>query len=199
MAVVPFGFCDVSMRFTLAGYPRSAFTTFGAAPDPTLTPDEISILVDEVWKNPAAGPNRLLDSDVIMDGVTVRLGTPTNEPIVGFHGSSTPGGSGIDSPSPNNAVLVHKRTNRGGRRGRGRMFLPWMVSEGSILSTGTLSSAYVADMQTAMNFFLTQLAQVGLPMVLLHDPGKSPELEPNVITTLQVDSVISTQRKRVLR
>lgn len=79
------------------------------------------------------------------------------------------------------------------------MFLPWFIAEGHVESTGTIASAGLVPLQDAMDFFLLQIAQVGLPMVLLHDPGKTPELEPNAVTSLSVDSVISTQRKRVVR
>lgn len=199
MAAIPDQYAEVSIELGLLGYVRSAFITFGAhAIGPQNTADQMAQSVRTVWQT-IPGPNRWLDASVSARLFTVRLGTISGEALVGTATSSQLGGSAHNSPPPNCAVLVHKRTARGGRRGRGRLFIPWFVDETVVDETGTIQATWLGNLQTAMDAFLTGLSAAGLPMQILHGEGISQEGTPNEVTSLTVDPIIATQRRRLLR
>jgi hypothetical protein len=102
-------------------------------------------------------------------------------------------GTGADVSIPNNcAFLVHKLTERAGRRGRGRMYLPpYVVAESDVNSNGILSPAALVNLQT-----LVGNAFPGDDFVLLHDSLPS-SIPPDIITALNVDRQIATQRRRM--
>lgn len=102
---------------------------------------------------------------------------------------------------PQNAVLVRKRTALGGKRFRGRFYLPpaWF-SESGVDHLGNLSgglSPFIDRVDTLMEDF----DAAGLDPVLLHSPSEAspedPVPPPTLITSLQVQTRIATQRRRL--
>ena len=55
------------------------------------------------------------------------------------------------------------------------------------------------QLQTLANSFLAALTSGGVPMVILHNPGKTVPGAPNTVTSLSVDRLIATQRRRLGR
>lgn len=119
-------------------------------------------------------------------------------------GPSTGGGATYEAPRsvvgtadplalPNNcAFLIKKITELGGRRGRGRMYLPpFVIDEADVDQNGMLSGATQASLQALVDdaFPLEGLR-------LFHDDTPSP-IDPTVITALLVDRQIATQRRRL--
>jgi hypothetical protein len=96
-------------------------------------------------------------------------------------------------------MLVHKGTARGGRRGRGRLFIPWCLNNSDIGEDGLIGTTSMSSRQSAMNVFLAKLATESVPMVLLHDQGLTAPGSPDAVTYLNVDKLISTQRRRLGR
>lgn len=185
------------MQFTLASFPRPAYVTFGLNPTAT-DPTSVATSVASAFASPGSLFTRM-DSSVILTGVRVALGTDGSEDLIGFSPTNvacTAAGSG---PPPNVAILVHKRTARGGRRGRGRMFLPWFGSEGDHDETGSINGTALTQYQTAVDTFRTSLTSLAGPMVLLHGPGETTPGPPDTITGLDVDRLVSTQRRRLGR
>jgi hypothetical protein len=193
----PPGFADVSMRLNLSGFARSAYITYGV--DPTSTdPDAIATQCVLAWIG-AGSMNSRLDSTVTMAEVIVRLGTDGGEDLLGSAVNASVGGLTGGAPPPNVAVLMHKRTARGGRRGRGRLFLPWFCSDNDTNEDGTLLPALVTAVQTAGAIWLADLATRNVPMHILHSPGQTAEGPPNEVTSLVVSNLVATQRRRLGR
>jgi hypothetical protein len=193
----PPGFADVSMQLLLAGFARPAYITFGV--DPVATdPDLVAQFIVNAWTT-AGSMNSRLDSTVTMREVIVRLGTDGGEDLLGSATNAVVGGLTGGAPPPNVAVLVHKRTARGGRRGRGRLFLPWFCSDNDTNEDGTLLPALVSSVQTAAGVWLAALATNDVPMYILHSPGQTAEGPPNEVTSLTVSSLVATQRRRLGR
>ncbi len=193
----PPGFASVAVQIVHAGLSRPAYLTFGV--DPSAT-DPQSVAASISGTMAAAGSlASVLDSETVISEVRVSLGTDGGEDLVGGITTSITGGTGHSSLPPNCAFLVHKRTARGGRRGRGRLFIPWCSSETNVDEAGIIQTAYLNTFQTAMNTWLSGLAAGSCPMVLLHDPGITSPGPPNVVTALTVDKLISTQRRRLGR
>jgi hypothetical protein len=202
MATAP-GYADISMQLRHTLVTRPAYLTFGV--DPTATdPTAIGVAVSTAFS--AAGSLKtLIDAHVSMTQVRVSLGTDGAEDIVGVYSPTVIGTPSITSLPPNCAVLVSKNTSRGGRRGKGRWFVPWCVDEGMVDEAGTIFASTRATMQTAFDTFLAQLATQNVPMVVLHGPSAPTTAHPttpgapNVVVSLSVDPLISTQRRRLGR
>ena len=103
----------------------------------------------------------------------------------------------------NTCVLVQKRTLRGGRKGRGRMYWPvFFPNEASVDHSGTIVGTAVTAWQTAMTNWLSGCDSNGCPLVLLHstqENGDPPTEAPDPITSLSVQARVATQRGRLRR
>lgn len=112
-------------------------------------------------------------------------------------GTETPiAGAGVGTALPNNcAALLRKVTNVGGRRGRGRMYVPGVL-ESSANEVGDLSAAALAayvSAGTSLVFDLTALATID-SLVILHS---SAPFTPTPITDITAAPRIATQRRRM--
>lgn len=193
----PPGYADISVRLTHASNPRPAYITFGVNPvdtDPIIVANKVSLALMG-----AAAFTGKLDSNVSITGVRASLGTDGGEDLVGENTGIGPGTMSIVSLPGNCAVLIHKMTTRGGRRGRGRMFVPWCVDEGNVDEPGIISAGAVSGIQLAWDTVLASLVTQTVPMVLLHGPGNTTPGPPDPVTSLRVDPLISTQRRRLGR
>lgn len=191
------GYADISLELTLTGFNRSAYVTFGVDPvdtDPLLVAASVLAAVQG-----AVSLKSVLDSNVTMTAIHVSMGTDGAEDLSVDYATSVVGSASAISAPPNCAALIHKRTARGGRRGRGRMFLPWCVSTGDIDEKGVIQASKITSLGTAMTNFHALLATNNVPMFLLHKPGLSAVGVPNAVTSLQVDPLIGTQRRRIGR
>lgn len=191
------GYADVSVGYTQTGLIRPAYLTFGVDPtdtNPALVGASILTAVT------AAGSlNSVMDATATLTRIRVSLGTDGGEDLVSDTSHTTAGGSIMSTLPPNCAVLVHKRTARGGRRGRGRLFIPWCVNETDVDEAGIILAAKVTSLQTAMAAFLTALSTNTVPMVVLHNAGLTAPGPPDLVTSMTVDRLISTQRRRLGR
>jgi hypothetical protein len=99
----------------------------------------------------------------------------------------------------NCALLVKKQTALGGRQNRGRFFLPGMLTEEGVNNVGVIAAGDRQSYQNKASSMLTSLAVGPLiaPMVILHNDTPTPVPDPTPVTSLYVDNVISTQRRRL--
>jgi hypothetical protein len=140
-----------------------------------------------------------LDSQVTLGPARGRMRPPgVVDPIIAS-GSTTYSDGTTSNVAPSNcAVLFQKRTARGGRKGRGRMYLPWAVGEGQVTDTGILDPALVSSYNTRASDWLdTGVFTSDDHLRLLHTDladGVS-----NVITSITCDSRLATQRRRLGR
>jgi len=94
------------------------------------------------------------------------------------------------------AILVSKRTALGGRKNRGRMYIPGQ-SESAMEPGGFVQAATLADVQSRVDSLLGKLTADDLPMVIGHsDPGDT--FAP-IVTALVVSPILATQRRRQRR
>lgn len=130
---------------------------------------------------------------------------PTDPTRVAVGALSGAGGSS-DQPAPQNcAILIHKRTSHAGRRGRGRLYLPGPL-EASVDQAGVIQpSPYLASLQTMANTWNSDIdgvADLDGHMWLLHSttpaiPVPTDLPVPYEVTSLIVDPIIATQRRRL--
>jgi hypothetical protein len=104
------------------------------------------------------------------------------------------GGNSDPGIQPATALLLNKRTNLGGRKGRGRCFLPGL-SEGQVGADGMLAGS-PSVIIAAAELFWEQMT-VGTPLtdpVLLHSDETTP---PSPIVAFDASSQVATQRRRL--
>jgi hypothetical protein len=105
------------------------------------------------------------------------------------------GGAGASAQSaPNVAMLVQKGTNLGGRKGRGRLFIPG-VPEASVDPSGIIAAGTITALNAVLGDFITDLQTNDVPMVLLH----SDSTTPTPVTSLNINATAATQRRRLRR
>jgi hypothetical protein len=128
----------------------------------------------------------------------LEVGQDGGDPIVVEYGATTVGSNNDEPLPPNCALLVRKTTAFGGRRNRGRAYIPGLSLKPSTSPAGMIDGAAVTALQSDANDWWAAAANVGPPevsgLVLLH--SESP-FTPTPITGLDVQDKIATQRRRL--
>lgn len=188
----------MSMQFFLAGDAEPMVVTLGvdngSEEDPTA-------LADSVFGDLIGAGTIFVDSSyysLYTIGPFVASIMTSTGPQIGTGTLSQDGDNPLVLPPPNNcAVLVQRRTARGGRKGRGRMYFPPIFpTEASITASGLIDSTPWAAWVTAMNEFHAALVASSTPMYLLHSEAAGP-IAPDPVTSLVVEQRIATQRTRL--
>lgn len=194
--VIPPGYGHVDISFRHSAYQRDAHCTFGVA-DAGSTPDPATV-VREAWI--AAGSmGQFMDSNVSIVQVRVTIGQDGGDPTIDVNNEPFQGPVSRDSTTAALAVLFTKRTAFGGRRGTGRMFVPWFVGDNQVSETGILDAGIVPPRTSGFNTLIEELGTEGMPMVLLGRTGISPVPPPRPVLSGVCSNVISTQRRRQVR
>jgi|tagenome__1003787_1003787.scaffolds.fasta_scaffold20808414_2 hypothetical protein len=104
----------------------------------------------------------------------------------------------------NCAILVEKHTSKGGKRYRGRMYVPpCYISANNVGPSGNIQAAEWTTLGTRWNAFYQSLVSPGsgrrYQPVLLHNQkeGGATNYIPTEITSFAVDPMVATQRKRL--
>lgn len=200
--VIPQHYGEAILSFLWAGDSQPMAMTVGVHA-PTATNTDANDVANEVYAAFLTNLIPIVSTVLTLEEVVVHLqadALPAG-PVVGLAiGPDTGANSGNVLPQ-NSAYLVHKRTAVGGRGGRGRMYLPG-CAEGSVSDTGVVASGTLTTFNTAWAGFLSDVTS-GLfitELVVLHDSsGGTAGDPPAVITSLTMDSVIATQRRRLRR
>ena len=192
-ARIPPGFAELWIRFNTPGDLENMYCAVGI----DLAPGEsgTQTLAETLDTTAEASLVPMLSNQYTVGGGHVIFGQDGGD--IRFDSASTPtagGQTGAGLP-PNTAVLARKLTATGGRRGRGRMFIPG-IPEGNVGSDGQLVAAYRTTAQTAVADMMADL--VALPqvdgLVLLHDTAP---FTPTPITGFSVELYVATQRRRL--
>lgn len=191
------GYANVGIQITHNASPRPAWITFGVHPsDPS--PTSVCAKVSASLST-AGGMQSSLDNEAQYTEIRCAVGQDGGEDLVASLNPAKTGSNSLTSVHVGSAVLVHKRTTRGGRRGRGRLYMPWFMNESSVDEAGIISAGTLVVLQGIFDNWLAALITQGVPMVVLHDPGQTAPGPPNEVTNLVVDRVVGTQRRRLGR
>lgn len=107
-----------------------------------------------------------------------------------------------DFPPVAMSVIARKVTNELGRAGRGRMFLPGMVTEAQVAENGLIESVAVAAIEGNCEQFLDNLGSgmdalyPAMQPVLLHGPSVNPK-PPTAIVSMTVAPIVGWIRGRI--
>lgn len=193
--IIPPGFAQVLHPLQLSGASRSMLVTYGISVEdaPTVvTVNAIHNAFEGEWDD-------FMSSAVSFLPTIVRVGQDGGDPVtITSTVAVSQGASGSTYFPPNTAMLIKKQTAAGGRRNRGRMFMPFVVPESGADNSGQIDPAFLSGRQAAATAWLgslTTITNVG-NMVILHSEGPST---PTTVTGLSVDPLLATQRKRMRR
>lgn len=189
---IPEGYANLQWTFdTIAG--QDALTAMGVR---LADPFDEELLLDDAV---AAFEDNL--TPFVQDGfhgtlVRAQVGTAIANEVIVYERAPWQGGSSTGAGLPPNvSTLLKKLTPRGGRKGRGRMFLPPM-SEDGVDAFGVISESQYDALVTAATGFLSDLitSDQVIECSLFHTEG--PDL-PEVVTSLVPAKKICTQRRRL--
>lgn len=186
--IVPAGFAELAFRHVLAGRGDEMVCTIGIEVTGAMSDSDWGDLAD-TWGVEIV--DATMRSSITFLGMQVRL--PAG--VLGTFGTPTVGGGVAAIMPPNNAILVNKHTGLGGRKNRGRFYLP-SVPEGSVDESGVIEAVHLAGLQLAIDDWQTAvaaIADVGFLFVLHSDALDAP----TEITSLTVNPIIATQRQRL--
>jgi hypothetical protein len=135
----------------------------------------------------------------VQEGVCVlQVGTgDPSEPITYGGVIFVPGEATADTAPPNVSLLIRKRTESGGRKNTGRLFIP-KPTEGGIDEGGRLSGGQFGAFQTASSQFLEDLQAIDgvTDVVILHT---DVDETPTVVTAFEGQQLVASQRRRLRR
>lgn len=194
--VIPVDYAQMNMRWSVAGDPEFMVCTLGvfdvtASRSPAVVAADLGAAWDASTLTTAA--NMLAGWSAGTLYTTVMTGTGP----LSFETGTAIAGSAAAGTLPNNcAVLVRKVTNLGGRRNRGRMFLPpAYINESGVNQVGTIDPASVTVYQNLVNSLETELVARDFTPVVFHSNGGTPAF----ITDFVVQPKLATQRTRMRR
>lgn len=199
--IIPPGYLQAAYTFSLAGDSEPIVVTCGHeidGPSGANSDDAANDLMTSFGANVVTA---FMSNDYTLEFVAAYIGQDGPTLVTISDVSPIPGTSSDAVVPQNTAYLVRKRTDLGGRRGRGRFYLPG-VSEAGVDAVGALGTAHRDALQTAVDDwydFLT--AGVGArlypPVVLHRSEGIGTEPAPTPITSFVVESKVATQRRRL--
>ena len=131
-------------------------------------------------------------------GLTVRMVIGTSDPSapITLESPTWQGGSAAGNACPAQVcTLLKKITLSGGRKGKGRMYLPGPL-EGSIDDAGHFTTTQSDDNQARATAFRGDMIAIAgvTSVVLLHT---DPADEPSEIVGILADPVVGSQRRRL--
>lgn len=191
--LIPPGYAELTLLSEIAAGYRPAMTSVGFVAEGADT-DEIGVIA-AAWGDFWAGAG--LPSTSRTTGCIVKIGTSDPSAPLTFTSSVSQNGSGSATlMPPNNSLLVTKRTNLGGRRGRGRNYI-CPVREDKADNVGVLDTDYVLNVEAGwLDVMEAAEGVLGGPPVLLHTEDV---YDPSVITAMTLEGTIATQRRRLVR
>lgn len=187
---IPTGHGHALLTFSGVCAPLGAACTVGFENVPDFSPAVCAGFIVDHWE---AYVMPHTSSALTFLGCLVKLGPNETGPS-GFNGSAAVGGQAATGVSPAVTYLARKNTLLGGRKGRGRMYIPG-PTEGSVSTAGVILEATRANLEAALTSFRSELANDGIILELLHNDSTVP----TTITSFTVDSVAATQRRRQRR
>lgn len=192
--IIPDGYGQVTHHFELAGSAKSMSWSHGYKYDGGGDAPGNA----EICQEAATGTTGPYHADHMLTGWTY-LGTSTQENQDGVIalGTSPVAIAGTNmgaAAAPNISILLKKGTGIGGRKNQGRAFVPpCFPGENLISITGTIDSDTLVSMQGFYTAYVAGVIAGELTSVILHSEAGAP----TVFTSLIVQSMVATQRRRL--
>lgn len=196
--IVPIGECTATMIFGCAGIPKEITYGFGVRDLVAQTEAEMAeniwhAAVDTVGVTPGPHDSSFIGSGWAFSGVQVARAS-ADGPVIGQYLDTVSSGTSAAAMPVNCAVLLNKNTALGGRRNRGRAYIPpTYPAESEVSVAGLIGTITLGIWQASFDLMFTALADSGLQPVLHHSDGSLG----TPITGWTLGSTIATQRRRL--
>lgn len=197
---IPTGFGSAALVFTGAAGTQPYVTTIGV--DLSAAGGNFVAAANKVMVNYGTAFANQWSAALTLDHVTLSVGQ--DGPGGSVDSDAQPIGSSRTGAFPPTALacIARKITNELGRRGRGRMFLPGILSENEVDEDGSVTPARRTAVNTLLTNFVAQLNDdlegFALPPVLLHSaPPVGPVEAPSPITRMTVSDTVGWIRGRI--
>lgn len=191
---IPEGFFNTRYRFECNGVSAQMGFSLGGQALPGVDAEEIAQQCAGAFFEAAIKNAGFVNDAYSWRGTQTTL-TIGGQPQVGEFNSSIDGDGVGDGVIVNSALLVRKLTSQGGRKNRGRMFVPpYAENNADIDAAGFLVGTHLAAMQGVYDDFYVALGINGVPPWLLHS---DPVDEPTPIAAFSVSNQLATQRRRM--
>lgn len=199
MASPPVGFGEAVFLLQSTGQPRLSSWTLGISETlPTArTPEDVAQLLyfDFSTTNCPYAATAMIGNWSFV-GVNYTRQTESG-PLVGEYRQTTTGGAVGLGMTPNVAILVKKVTGAGGRRNRGRMYIPPVYpGEAGVDYNGVIDADKVLVLQSQYAVAYSLIVDDDLLPVLFHTEAP---FTPTDISSFQVQQIVATQRRRLRR
>lgn len=198
MVAIPAGFIESTFVFRCEGITRDMTWSCGwdCANFGTLTAaqmaQEIRGEFSEATTRPYAAAN-MIDSYTFVGVSVVKM--LEDGPSIGQDFTAITGTATTDALPPNCAFLMNKNTASGGRRNRGRAFIPILTpGEASTNAAGVVDNGVVSAVTILYGAARVALVALGYDPVLFH---QTPPYTPTPITSFSFSSLLATQRRRM--
>lgn len=201
---VPVNFAEVTVNISLDGDAEPMNCVFGIMSPLAVNwtqqdADDLSSIVGDFFQSCMA-------PQYTYDGITIAVGDASGDVYFESVQNAGPGTLGANALTQNVASLFKKSTASGGRRNRGRMFIPG-PAETTVDAAGSWDSVVRDTLNGEAVTFLASLAAINNNMVILHParpapepkpvPEAIPEAPPTEVTSLVLDPRVATQRRRL--
>lgn len=190
-SVIPAGFGQAVMEFDFITGPSNPMAmVFGYENASDQSPNgNAAIIRDEYVSN-------VLNTDLIGNNVQLLRVNVVQNPggASASAASGEAGNNGDPTLPPQVAYLIRKQSASGGRTGRGRFYQPG-PPVGATAEGGTVDSTIRGQLEEAFNDWNFNLDSNSIPMVILH--AEPSLLAPVLVTNLDVDVLLATQRRRL--
>lgn len=185
---VPEGFSEIVINYQVPGSAGAVQCAFGV--DSAVAPGDAALHAG--IEDCVGNLTGILSDQVVSNGYTVIVGESAGD-LVYDHAFVAQGSRSSDNCPANTSALLQKRCAVGGRRNRGRFYLP-CPSGDDVENTGNFDSTAMPLFETYASDALTTLQAAGLEMVILHQVAP---FTPSVVTTLLPQQKVATQRGRL--
>lgn len=192
--IVPPGFANVRFVFSCEGVVEPMGFSIGAASVVLGTAADIAQACASSFETVVWGNGEAVSNSYTFVEVQVALETESG-PVLASVSVNDVGNVTAFNPPANCCFLCTKQTALGGRRHRGRTYIPagWLF-ENEVDAGGRISPTAAGAMQNRLNSWLAALALEDVQPVLFHS---SAPTTPTPITGYSVSTLIGTQRRRI--
>lgn len=201
--LIPNGFAQITLPLQHVSGSHVGAVVFGVQFDDPIS--EGQDLCDKMTLDYNETVGVRSDAGVLIGPAIARVGSASGTPV-SFVGALQEEGDLTGDVEPSSvAVLARKVTLTGGRRGRGRIYFPWILPHDKVDDVGQIDPTFKVTLQGMCDDWMTLLSSArggvqATPMVLLHEEeGSTPPGTPSSVTGLIVQSLIGTQRRRLGR
>lgn len=195
--IVPPGFGNAAFVFTSSTGTPPIVTTLGI--DMSAAGGDFVGVADLLFASYAVNIGPETDTSLTLDRVNLTVGDDGPSGSVDSTMTPTAGTRSGTGPPVSMAVIVRKVTADVGRRGRGRMFLPGLLTTTNVDENGIVASGRRTEIITAVGAFLSDISDVGaspapVEPVLLHS---SAPADPTPIVNIAISPLVGWIRGRI--